>query len=409
MKQDIEQKIERLKEEDLCRHCFGRQFAKIGHGLENYERTWIIQNKDVTDRQDIESAEVDEELSPGGECHLCKGTFNNLEAHAKTIKESVQRYNPSTFLIGIRPETEAKQKEEQLWEEHPPTDAETMKTELSRLLGKMLERKTGMEVDFKRPDVNPVLDLNHQRVEVKVNSVLIYGTYNKYSREIPQTTWHCRKCRGDGCQECDWTGKNYETSVQELVQEPFIQKSKAIEAKFHGGGREDVDAKCFGQREFVLELIEPLERDLDLEEARKQVNKSSDVEIFDIRKCKKDKIQEIKQKDADKTYRAEITVNQEVGDKDISNIENLENTMLSQETPKRVKHRRADLVRERKVKKVKAEKTGPNKIEAEIEAEAGTYIKEFVSSDEERTRPSIAGEIGKKAQVTQLDVIDIQK
>jgi conserved hypothetical protein TIGR01213 len=349
MKQNIEQKIESLRDENLCRHCFGRQFAKVGHGLENYERTWIINNKDVTHREDIESAEVGgENLSPGGQCHLCKGVFNELEDHAKTIEESVQRYNPSTFLIGIRPEPAAKNAEEKLWEEHPPTDAETLKTEVSRLLGKMLEQRTGMKVDFKRPDVNPVLDLSHSRVEVKVNSVLIYGTYNKYSRKIPQTTWHCRKCRGDGCQECDWTGKNYETSVQEIVQKPFIQESKAIEAKFHGGGREDVDAKCLGQREFVLELIEPLKRDIDLEEAQEAVNASEKVEIFDLRKCKKDKIQEIKQKDADKTYRAEITVEEEVTETDVSNIENLQNSTLSQRTPERVKHRRADLDRSRR-------------------------------------------------------------
>jgi len=44
-----------------------------------------------------------------------------------------------------------------------------------------------------------------------------------------------------------------------------------------------------------------------------------------------------------------------------------------------------------------------------VAAEAGTYIKELISSDEGRTEPSISGILDLEAECTVLDVIDIEK
>ena len=46
-------------------------------------------------------------------------------------------------------------------------------------------------------------------------------------------------------------------------------------------------------------------------------------------------------------------------------------------------------------------------VELTLRAESGTYIKEFVHSDEGRTEPSIAQILGKKCQIICLDVQDI--
>jgi len=44
-----------------------------------------------------------------------------------------------------------------------------------------------------------------------------------------------------------------------------------------------------------------------------------------------------------------------------------------------------------------------------VTAEAGTYIKELVSSDEGRTQPSVAGLLDTEAEVELLDVTWIEK
>jgi len=121
-----------------------------------------------------------------------------------------------------------------------------------------------------------------------------------------------------------------------------MRETNAIEAKFHGGGREDVDAKCLGKREFVIELIEPLARDLDLKELQQEVNESQDkVEIFEIQPTHKDKAADIKQKHADKTYRAEIELSEDVEEKELEKLDQVVGEVV-QRTPNRVEHRRAD-------------------------------------------------------------------
>ena len=402
-----------LENESLCDHCLGRQFAQLGHGLENFERGLIAREIDDLSEDDFVEENIPDEASEKHDCgcEFCGVVFDELDHWTQLVVDSFDRYQLETFLIGIRPPEEVVAKEEELWDRYGTEWTEPVKTELSRLIGKMIEDELDIVVDFERADIMAVVDMRDgkDRVELQVNSVLIYAQYNKYSREIPQTEWHCRKCRGSGCEECDWTGKQYMTSVQEEIQEPFIRESKAIEAKFHGGGREDVDAKCFGKREFVLELIEPLNRDLDLEALQEEVNESTDkVEIFNIEYTHKDKAADIKQKHADKEYRAQVETKDEITEEDLENISEVAGE-IEQDTPERVEHRRADKTRVREAYEVSWEVKGPKSFELNVKAEAGTYIKELIHGDEGRTQPNITDLIGTQAECTQLDVTWVEK
>lgn len=410
----VQEKLEILENKELCPHCLGRQFAQLGHGLENPERTAIIQNnpKDqLTEKTIKKEKNLPENVEIGGKCDYCEGIFNQIDQYAEMVLDSFERYELETFLIGIRPPTQLVEKEEQLWDEAGIQYTETIKTELSRLIGKKIEEKTNLTVDFERADIMAVIDMREgkDRIELQVNSLLIYSQYNKYSREIPQTEWHCRKCRGKGCDKCDWTGKQYPTSVQEEIQKPFIEETKAIDAKFHGGGREDVDAKCFGRREFVLELREPLKRDLDLEKLQEKVNEQSDkVEIFETQFTHKDKIEEVKNTRTDKEYKAKVKFQKPIEKQDLDKLNQLETT-LEQRTPERVSQRRADKIRKRKVYNIEAEKTGEKTIELKVKAEAGTYIKELIHGDNGRTQPNLSELMNNQAECEQLDITWVEK
>jgi len=406
-----EKKREILFEKDICDHCLGRQFAQLGHGLENYERGAIIREKEELDENDFIRENIPENAETGGECEYCQGVFTRLDHYTDMVIDSFERYELNTFLIGIRPPQQAVKKEEELWEETGVEWTEPLKTELSRLIGKKIEQRTGLEVDFERADIMAVIDMRDgkDRVELQVNSLLIYGKYNKYSREIPQTEWPCNNCRGSGCDECDWTGYQYPTSVQQEIQEPFIRETKGIEAKFHGAGREDINVKCLGKREFVLELIEPLNRDLDLEKLQREVNEATDkIEVFDLQFTHSDKPAEIKQKHANKTYRAKIKTEDRITEKDLEKLEGLLGE-VEQDTPERVEHRRAEKTRVREVLETDWEYEDEHHLILEVKAEAGTYIKELIHSDEGRTVPSVKGLLGTESECTQLDVIGIDK
>ena len=87
--------------------------------------------------------------------------------------------------------------------------------------------RTGTEVDFERPDVLCMLDIQRETVEVQVNSAFIYGRYRKLERDIPQTEWPCSACGATGkelapnggeqdCTECGGSGYRYDDSVEGL-------------------------------------------------------------------------------------------------------------------------------------------------------------------------------------------------
>lgn len=401
---ELGEKASKLLELDICDHCLGRQFAQLGHGLENHTRGKIVREHG----KDLEEEHFDErpESDSGGECEYCNGIFKEIDDYAEMVINSVDRYELVTFLIGIRPPEELLEKEEELWEDYGVEFTEPIKTELSRLIGKKIEEKTGLSVDFERADIMAVIDMREgkDRIELQVNSLLFYGKYNKYTRELPQTEWPCSECGGSGCDDCNWTGQQFQGSVQEIVQRPFIEATGAIDAKFHGAGREDIDVECHGKRPFVIELREPLKRDVDIEEIQEEINEDDRVEVFEMQETHHDKPAEVKQLDADKTYRAWIEV-KDLENADLEALEDVKGEVV-QRTPQRVDHRRADKHREREVKSVEW-KVEDDLLVMDIKAEAGTYIKELISGDDGRSEPSVAGLLDRETECVKLDVIDI--
>lgn len=412
-----QEKIEIIEESDiqLCDHCLGRQFARLGHGLENYERSKIIRKKLESDEK-LKEEDFSKENVPEGKvikkpCSLCNGLFDKIDRYAQLVIDAVERYEFNTFLLGCKLPSDVVKNEEEIWEKFGLHYTERIKSEINRLIGKRCEKIfEGSEVDFKRPDINPIVDLEQERVLLEINSLFIYGEYNKYERGIPQTKWLCNNCHGSGCDECNWTGKQYQESVEELIAEPVIQETRGIESKFHGQGREDIDARCLGRRPFVLEILEPEKRNLDLDQLQEKINKSNEdkVEVFDLRFSDKEKVQEIKGKRSDKVYKITISVENEVDQLNLDNLNQLKGT-IRQKTPTRVEHRRAGKTRKRDVKEIKWNKVDNKKLELEIRGEAGLYIKELVTGDKEKTKPNVGQVLDTEVEWEKLDVTRVVK
>ena len=83
-------------------------------------------------------------------------------------------------------------------------------------------------------------------VECEHENILVYGRYNKYSREMSQTPWAV-----DG--QTTKAG-----SVQCCITGPLKEIFGCQEALLHGSGREDIDVRMLGQgRPFIAEFINP--------------------------------------------------------------------------------------------------------------------------------------------------------
>ncbi len=406
----IEKRMVSLQKQHLCDACLGRQFADFGEGIENEARGRLVRMSG-----DLSPEAFHPERMPetGGltvdSCDLCGDLFPRFPRYIGLVQEALSPFEFETFLIGVRMPEELEDREQRFREEHGVPAADSMKSECKRRVGKELSRRLSSTVSFEQPDVVAILDVGEETVELDVRSIYVYGTYNKYTRNLPQTYFHCPECRGDGCESCGNTGSRYDGSVAGIIKEPFLKAADAEEGVFHGGGREDVDVRCLGKREFVLELKRPRRRDLPLEELRERVHEEQEkVEIHDLEIVRQDRVQEIKEKRARKRYRAVVETSDPVSEERVASLSDLEGT-ISQRTPFRVQQSRSDQVREREIYRISGERKEKQELVVEVEAEAGTYIKEFVTGDGGRTTPSISGHLNLETACRNLDVIWVEK
>ncbi|MGB7531978.1 MAG: tRNA pseudouridine(54/55) synthase Pus10 [Halobacteriota archaeon] len=390
----------------ICDNCIGRQFAKISSGLSNAKRGQIL--KEV-----LRTKWKGEEIELQGKCWVCNGLFENLEGWVLKALDALREYEFDSFLVGTKVSGMLLENEELIWEITGASYAEPLKAELNREIGKRIERETGKTVDFERPDLVVLLDLWTEKVELQVNSCFIYGRYRKFERGIPQTRWLCRECRGRGCEKCNYTGKMYPESVEELISSSILAVFKGEYMVLHGCGREDIDARMLGSgRPFVVEIKEPKRRKLDLRMLEDKVREENagKLEVTGLQYVKREMVAQIKNAKADKTYRVGVGLKTKVLKKDLENTLNtLTGAVIEQRTPTRVLHRRADMVRRRKVHSAKLISFDESVFFMEIKCEGGLYIKELVSGDGERTKPNLSELLGTgvEAEVKELDVMDV--
>jgi tRNA pseudouridine synthase 10 len=374
----------------LCDSCLGRPVADRSFGLTNRERGRAL-------RTAVALAADEPFEEPDVECWVCEGACERFDELAEGVVEALGDTELYTYQVGTRvppllEENDRLLRAEAGFEEDA---GEALKAELNREVGRRVGRALGAAVDFGRPDVQFLLDLEDDAVEVQRNSVAVYGRYRKLERGIPQTEWD-----------------KYDESVEELVAPPFLSAFRGTEAVFHGAGREDVDALMLGPgRPFVLEVKDPRRRDADLEELAAEVNERADgkVEVEGLAFVSYEMIGRVKEHDATKTYRASVGFDEAVTDDAFeAALEALDGATVEQRTPHRVDHRRADIVREREVIDVEGELEDPYSATVDVRGEGGLYIKELVSGDGGRTDPSLAGLLGVGAMVTALDVVDVE-
>jgi len=400
-----------LLEKGACDRCLGRQF----HGLFKADNGLIgaaVRNSDSLKEVEEKLAKP-KNLKPklSKECPFCKGLFFKIDEAADKALELIKNFDYDSFLVGVRVPEELMVVEEDMWSKIGAAYCEPLKKDLKRLIGQRIEKETGKKVDFRTPDITILVDFTRDPVKVtlELNSLFIYGEYSKLITGIPQTKWYCPECKGKGCEKCNFTGKLYEESVEELIAEPVLEATGGENEKFHGSGREDINARMLGKRPFVLEIIKPVKRNLDFKKLEEEINKRAEgkVKVYNLRKSSKEEMRFLKSVKYDKTYELVVKCKEKISDEKLAKIEEeFKGKEISQKTPTRVLHRRADLTRKRAVKDVKCERISNNKFKAIVRCEAGLYVKELVHGDDGRTEPNFAEIVG-PCEVVELNVLEV--
>lgn len=386
----------------ICKNCLGRKLSKTIEGSNNIERA-----DKICDELDVALDDVD--------CVICDNLFDKLDDGLyKKIDDKINQLGIEfeTFLVGSQIDKEIQKRDEEFSEKFG-LNVETIKKEVNRLIGLGIWQRYDKDAEFERQDIVFNVDLRRKpKVKIQINPLYIEGKYNKFKRGIPQTKWPCTKCKGRGCEECNFTGKQYPESVEELISEHVLKLTKGREAKFHGAGREDIDVLMLGSgRPFVLEIKEPRIRNLDYPELESELNKINEgkTAYHNLHPCERPRKAEIKQSSPDtyKIYKAIVKCDEEYDSDKLDELTGLGE--IHQQTPLRVLRRRTDMVRIKHVLDLSYEIIDDKTFSMTVKTEGGLYIKELISGDEGRSKPNVSEILGVKAICEQLDVLEVSE
>ncbi len=427
-----------LETHPLCNNCLGRQFALLGYGLSNQKRGETLKLlltmkshqlglsgkkagfsnlRTLASNGSFDMAteilrNMKKRARKKKECYLCKGVFKSIDTLVEKALETLEDYEYTTFLVGIKLPTTVEEREDEFKASFEVGYGESIRNEFSREIGKKITVATAKPAGYKNPDVVVLVRPFTGEVILQSNPLYVRGAYKKLVRGIPQSKWLCRSCRGEGCPKCDGTGKMYPESVEEIIAGPFLEKTGGKDIAFHAAGREDVDVQMLGTgRPFIIEIKKPERRFIDLQTLTELVNRQAldKVKVLNLHFASKDDIRRLKKAEASKKlYKVLVDFGRDISDEELETLKKtLANVVIHQQTPLRVLHRRADLIREKYIYETKIKRLAPNRVEMKILCQGGLYIKELVSGDKGRTRPSVASIIYAEAKPLELDVLKI--
>ncbi|MGV9170184.1 MAG: tRNA pseudouridine(54/55) synthase Pus10 [Promethearchaeia archaeon] len=440
----LETAIQVLEDIPICNRCLGRQFAWLSTDSDNEERGHAIKlllsmyaDEFVRTGESKKGYRLIKTLAENGmfppaksladdnsldyqkaeHCHLCsiegKSVFSRIPRITENVIDIEGQMEFDTYLVGCVPVPILVERQDEIRARHNLLHGEPLKSDFNRELGKSIYEAIGKEVDFERPDIVFIYEMENDRFRLQINPLFLQGRYRKLERGIPQSRWDCPECHGKGCEACDGTGRKYPDSISEYIGVPIRKAAKGTDFKFHAGGREDIDALMLGSgRPFVVEVSEPRKRDLDLEELQERINQEADgkVEVIKLQPSDKDAVHKLKSEASEniKEYEALIQTDADIEESSLSEAESrLSDITIKQRTPNRVAHRRGDLVRKKRIYEVRVEKIGEKKLKGFFRVQGGTYVKELISGDEGRTKPSLSEELGVLCACEELNVVAI--
>lgn len=290
-----------------CDHCLGRIGGKKSFGQSLLEAGTGVRELVVERDANMSTFRSEETV-----CPFCEELFAEVDLLAEIICDELSHFEFARLQIGAQFPKDQTESEDNLRKRYGAPASLPLKSSLTDTVARTLvERLPKVKMVNEHPEILAILDMLTLSVTLEVRSHFIYGRYRKLERGIPQTRWPCRSCKGRGCERCDHTGKQYETSVQDLIGEPIIGLFEGEDHAFHGMGREDIDVRCMGRgRPFVIEIKNPRKRNLEPSDLESVINSASigRIEVDSMRQSRRSEVVRIKDTPAEKSYRVRFKV-----------------------------------------------------------------------------------------------------
>lgn len=346
-------------------------------------------------------------------CSLCGGLIGrNLGKMLKIALRKLSEIEFESIKAAVLLPVNLIEREDRIRAKYNPPGMRSVKLTLIKLLDELLRSILSKPVS-EEATVTLLFDFRKRDVDLKIAPVFVFGRYRKLKRGISQSRRKCPDCGGRGCVNCGWKGRTAEGSVEGMIGKVMIEFFEAEDYLIHGAGREDVDARMLGEgRPFVMEIINPKRRSVNLGELEREINFrwSGMIEVSGLRPSNREELRSLKESSpmTRKSYRALVEVEGEVSEEELKYLkEKLEGAIIKQRTPTRVLWRRSDLIRVKKVYEVNIKRISDNRFELYLVCDGGLYVKELISGDHGRTTPSVSEILGKKSFCTELDVVGV--
>ncbi len=331
-------------------------------------------------------------------CELCCGLLSHIDDYFNIFLNETKEIEYDKFLLGVEAIKECLERDTQTVSKLCP-ECRNFKQEFTFEMGSRIEQLLGKKVDFREPELTFAINQETGDYNIWIKPVYIAGRYRKIRRGIPQSPWiNSAK------------GREGEKSVSEYIGIQTLKKFRGKDYNFFASGREDVDALMLGNgRPFYVEILKPYTRSVNFKELESLIIEYSKggVEVNCLHLASKEEIERLKNSRYDKVYEVGISI-EKIEEKSVQDtIEKLRNIEIEQMTPNRVLGIRKDKLRKRKIYDVKLLNSEGGIFKLKIKAEAGTYIKEFITGDNGRTKPSMSEMLGVNIKIEYLNVLEV--
>jgi len=235
------------KKYNLCNHCLGRLFSKQLH---------LSSNKLLGKKLNQNSIE---------KCYVCKNLFEHLDHFLKLMLDKSADYSFKTFSIGSLIKPSIVDRDDFIRSQYKLKGIDSIKTDITKELGKLYSKKTKKTVDHLDPDITFILNFKDELCELRSKSITLSGRYIKSMRGFSQKQKSCDNCSGKGCRVCNFHGIAEYDSVEGVISKLVFQKFGGTTAKFTWIGGEDKSSLVLGHgRPFFVKIQNPHKRNVKL-------------------------------------------------------------------------------------------------------------------------------------------------
>lgn len=239
-----------LKDHDLCDSCLGRLFSKQMN---------LSSNKLLGKKLKISIKRSTKK------CFICKNLLDNLTFYLKLMLESSSKYDFSSMIVGALIKPSIIDRDDYIRSKYQLRGIDSVKTDITKELGKQFIKKTKKIIDFLNPDLTFTINFKDESCQIHSKTILLHGRYTKSKRGILQKQKACVNCSGKGCRGCDFHGISEYDSIEGGISKFLFNNFGGTTTKFTWVGGEDKSSLVLGTgRPFFVKIQNPFKRIINL-------------------------------------------------------------------------------------------------------------------------------------------------